>query len=88
MYDSKDADEMARYDVYNLIEMQLTSTVYDNVDPVPVNWSLIHFDGQVARLQMFLKDLQEDPDIEIELMDNLEIYFNDAAGLMKSEDGK
>ena len=37
---------------------------------------------------MLMEDLQEDPEIKIDFLDNLEIIFNDATGLFKSEDGK
>ena len=46
LYDDHDSSKASRYEVFKMIEIQLSSSVYDNVDPVPVSWSLLDFDGQ------------------------------------------
>ena len=50
LFKDDDPEDIAAYDVYKIIEIQLTSTVNDTVDPVPVNWFLLDFDGQQAHL--------------------------------------
>ena len=85
--DENDPSEIHEYEVFKTIEMSLTSTLTDEIEPISVDWSLKSFDGYEARLQMDLDALYAE-DIDISAYDNLEITFNDGTNMLTSADGK
>ena len=84
MYDGED---VGVYDVFDTIDIQLASTITDELEPITVEWSLVNFDGGSASIQMHIEKLYEQ-DIPIELYDDLQISFNDAKDVLKSDSGK
>ena len=45
LYDDGTVEQAEKYEVFKMIDIQLTSTIQDDIDPVSVNWTLLDFDG-------------------------------------------
>ena len=56
MYDGED---VGVYDVFDTINIQLASTITDELEPITVEWSLVNFDGGSASIQMHIEKLYE-----------------------------
>ena len=82
-----DGDNVGVYDVFDTINIQLDSTITDEVEPVTVEWTLVNFDGESASIQMNIEKLH-DSGVSIEMYDDLQISFNDASGVLTSDSGK
>ena len=83
---SEDGTE-AQYQVFEAIEINLSSTESEQVVPIRVDWSLKSFDGQEAEIQMDLDSIRQQS-IDTEVYDNVSITFNDAAGNFVTNNGK
>lgn len=83
----KNDGSQEQYEVFEAIEIKLSSTEFDDLEPVNVEWSLQSFTGQEAEIQMDLDKLRRDK-IDTEIYDNMSITFNDASGTFVSENGK
>lgn len=80
-----DQDKVGRYNVLHSLNIEMQSTEVDDAEPVQVEWTLISFDSQNARLQMHIDDLANV--VAIEAYDMIEVSFNDAKGVLRSEAG-
>ena len=54
MYDGED---VGVYDVFDTINIQLASTITDELEPVTVQWSLVDFESTSASIQMHIEKL-------------------------------
>jgi len=77
----------AVYQVFDTIDIMLKSSEFEEAEPVKVDWTMVDFDGQLGHLQMDLEKLQEQK-VDLDTYDSIEITFNDAVGLLKSDDDK
>jgi len=76
-----------KYEIFDAIEIMLTSTTDDLVSPQKVDWSLKDFDGQTAHLVMDL-DTVRSQGTNMESYNSLSVTFNDLNGTFMSESGK
>lgn len=65
-----DMSEGAVYEVFDMLEIELTSSDSEDADPVHVDWSLSKFDGQVADVQMDLDGLRQSG-VNLKVYDNI-----------------
>lgn len=84
--ESEDGTE-AQYQVFEAIEINLSSTESEQFVPIQVDWSLKSFNGQEAEIQMDLDSIRQQ-NIDTEVYDNVSITFNDAAGNFVTDNGK
>lgn len=75
------------YDMYEAIEIMLSSTENEEIEPISIDWSLKSFNGKQAQLQMDLESIR-DYNQNSEDYNTISISFNDAAGNFVSENGK
>ena len=87
LYKDQDIETAVLYEVFEAVELQLTSLESDEVDPVKVDYEMKEFDGKLAKLQMDTEKLKREK-VDTRKYDGLEVTFNDAAGAFKSADGK
>ena len=78
-----DNDDFRTYEVYEMINIELSSTLYDDLEPVKVDWSPVSFDGSSAQLQMHIEQVERYRDY-----DSLDVTFYDASGLIQSPSDK
>lgn len=85
LFESEDIENTAAmYEVYDSIEIRLSKSFTDE-EPMKVDYEMVNFDGQHAKLQM---DLDKMGEAQSQGFDNLLITFNDAEGMFTSQDGQ
>jgi len=68
------------------IDIRLESSLVDEMQPIPLTWTLLEFTGDQARLQLNTNEISNEQSTDA--YDDLEISFNDAGGIFRTEDGK
>lgn len=48
-------EEGDEYEVFEALNIQLSSSEFDDIQPISVGWSLKNFNGQEAEIQMDLE---------------------------------